>query len=369
MRGIRKFSASCLRSIRTPWQPEAFRLHSRPNSGALGFEGCYFKLVDQGERSPLALVAGLILGRDKHAFVQVLDGATQQSWYHRFPLGEFWASSDRLHFRIGENHFHCGGITLALDRTDDKREHVLRGTVCFSETHRWPVTPLSPGTMGLYSFVPFIPCRHHFVSFNHALSGTLRSTTEELEYGGGRGYLEKTWGSSFPESYWWVQANHFEREDAAVVVALASIPWGPLIVRSLVAAVLVRGRLYRFLSPLGSFIEGVADHGESFAVAVRNLRGDRLELTARKAEVSSLTRLRAPYDGRMTPRVVESMRSTVDVRLIAANGREILCDRGRNACLEMQGEQMAANEILRQVEGGWMGFLPSVVVDASWLMR
>ncbi|MEZ4893124.1 MAG: tocopherol cyclase family protein [Saprospiraceae bacterium] len=32
---------------------------------------------------------------------------------------------------------------------------------------------------------------------------------EELDFTGGKGYMEKDWGRSFPSAYFWMQTNHF----------------------------------------------------------------------------------------------------------------------------------------------------------------
>ena len=57
------------------------------------FEGWYSKLVSADRRARFAVIPGVFLDPqgDGEAFVQVLDGATGESWYHRYDLAEFGA--------------------------------------------------------------------------------------------------------------------------------------------------------------------------------------------------------------------------------------------------------------------------------------
>ena len=65
------------------------------------FEGWYFKLVSADETRRYAIIPGVSLSGDAHAFVQVLDGVTGQSAYHSYPLTDFWASEKDFEVRIG----------------------------------------------------------------------------------------------------------------------------------------------------------------------------------------------------------------------------------------------------------------------------
>ena len=53
--------------------------------GRACFEGWYFKLVDAEGAQPYAIIPGVFLGEDAHAFIQILVGRASTSAYHRFP--------------------------------------------------------------------------------------------------------------------------------------------------------------------------------------------------------------------------------------------------------------------------------------------
>ena len=99
------------------WRPAAYHGHGKTQDF---FEGWYFKLVDATGRQRLAIIPGVFLGkqgRDSHAFVQTLDGATGRTTYHRYPLAAFWAAPDRFDIRVSVlGHIQRGGSPTVTDR-------------------------------------------------------------------------------------------------------------------------------------------------------------------------------------------------------------------------------------------------------------
>jgi hypothetical protein len=108
------------------------------------FEGWYFKLVDATEQHRFAIIPGISLGEEEggpHSFVQVLNGATGQTVYQRYPIGAFSASETRLDIQVGPNRFTEHGMEIDLTGSDLP----LQGRVDFIAPRPWPVTLLSPG--------------------------------------------------------------------------------------------------------------------------------------------------------------------------------------------------------------------------------
>ena len=102
------------RTILTPGSYHG--LHKKPPF----FEGWYYKLVSADEQHKIAIIPGVILGQDAHAFVQVLEGVSGTAVYHRFPVEQFSASPTRLDIQVGENHFDGSGLTLNIDRPEGR---------------------------------------------------------------------------------------------------------------------------------------------------------------------------------------------------------------------------------------------------------
>jgi hypothetical protein len=69
-------------------------------------------------------------------------------------------------------------------------------------------------------------CFHGIVSFGHSLGGTLSVEGKPVDFGGGRGYIEKDWGTAFPAGYVWLNSNHIDTDPRACLIAsVAIIPW------------------------------------------------------------------------------------------------------------------------------------------------
>src|SRR5512143_3003640 len=104
-----------LTHLRAVWRPAMYHGHTKRRNF---FEGWYYKLVDAAEQHIHAVIPGVFLGEapsTAHCFVQVLDGSTGQSTYHRYPLDRFWASDRDLDLRVGPNRFYLDRIQLDID--------------------------------------------------------------------------------------------------------------------------------------------------------------------------------------------------------------------------------------------------------------
>lgn len=322
-----------IQRIKNTWRPENFHYHHRLGRVSDHFEGWYFKLVDPGGVQPYAIIPGVFLGQDRHAFIQVLDGRAGTSGYHRFDVGEFSASRDVFDVRIGPNRFHAGGVELDLDRTDAAGEQRVQASIEVGTWSRWPVTLFSPGVMGPYTFIPFMQCNHGILSMDHGLKGFMNVDGRETRYDGGRGYLEKDWGKGFPEGYVWTQSNHFERPGICVTASVATIPWVTGEFRGFLVGFLLDGVLHRFTTYNGGAIEALTVSETHMHLTIRN-RTHRLEVDSRKGEGALLM---APYERQMLERVAETMMSTIRLRFSTIAGEEVYSGTGENACLEIQG--------------------------------
>ena len=116
--------------------------------------------------------------------------------------------------RWGPNRFSCSGYELDLD--DD--EGRVTGSAKTGPWRSWPVRWTSLGIMGWYRFVPGMVTYHGVLSMDHAVCGPFSIGGETLDLDGGRGYVEKDWGTRFPSSWVWMQTNTFEAEDGSEMV-------------------------------------------------------------------------------------------------------------------------------------------------------
>ncbi len=316
--------------LHTTLHPECY--HGRGQRPPF-FEGWYYKLVDATGEHPLALIPGVFRGRDaseRHAFVQVLDGARGTAHYCRFPESRFAVEPRALDARVANSRFTSERISLDIQEPDCQ----LTGELRLGPLTAWPATAASPGVMGWYAWAPFMQCYHGVVSLDHALEGTLNYNGRALDFSGGRGYIEKDWGRAFPAAWIWMQTNHFAQTEVCLTASIAIIPWLWTSFAGFLIGVWQAGKLHRFTTYTGARIERleVADQHVRWVVSDRKLR---LEIDAKRAAGAELL---GPSQVAMGVRVAETLSSEIGIRLASASGKTLFEGTGRHAGLEVCGD-------------------------------
>ena len=294
------------------------------------FEGWYYKLVSADETHKVAIIPGVILGHDEHAFIQVLDGVSGQTAYHTFSIEQFQAKRAAFGLNIAGNIFDGDHLVLDLKRPEGQ----ISGEIHLGPLQPWPVSLLSPGIMGPYAWVPRMECYHGVLSFDHPLKGSLVLNGEEMNFDSGHGYIEKDWGQSFPAAWVWFQSNHFNNRRACITASVAIIPWLGSAFRGFIVGLWVEGKLYRFATYTEARLESLSILDDRVDWVLRDAHY-RLHLTAIRAQGGLL---RGPNRLDMGKRVLETLNSIVSVQLETLQGRVVFEDNGRHAGLEVMGD-------------------------------
>ncbi len=311
------------RRWRALWNPDMFHGWGKTQNY---FEGWYFKIVDPTEQYVFAVIPGLSRGLDgqHHSFIQVLDGKKSKASYHNFKVADFQPSDQYFAVDLASNHFSATDLQLQLPE--------LKGHLKIKNPHPWPKMWGAPGIMGWYSFVPFMECYHGVVSVHHELQGSLEVHGQIVDFTGGKGYIEKDWGHSFPSSWIWTQTNHFDADrPVSLMASVANIPWIGSHFIGCIVGFLYGDQLYRFATYTGA--KRYAKMEDKTVLLGFKDRKHRLEIIAHQEGGGELV---SPLSGNMTGKVNESMQSTVDVKLYAGEVL-IFAGTGRNAGLEVAG--------------------------------
>jgi tocopherol cyclase len=301
------------------------------------FEGWYFKNVSADEKSCWSFIPGISLTQgDDHAFVQVINGLTGQTLYYRYPAGDFSFLSTGFKICLGGNFFSEKMIVLDLDNGQDQ----FKGEIIFEDSTRYPARISRPGIMGWYRYVPFMECYHGVVSLDHSLKGSITHNLTAYDFFGGRGYIEKDWGSSMPKSWIWMQTNHFEESGTSFMVSVARIPWIGKTFTGFLGFFLHKGKIISFATYTGAIITTLEhDRGEvwlniigkKYLIEIHALQPPRSDGKPREG-------LKAPVFGNMERVIHESIDSTIEVTVTAITGEKIFSGTGRSAGFEMVGD-------------------------------
>jgi len=293
------------------------------------FEGWYYKVINGDESRAFAFIPGIAMDENgkKQAFVQVLDGKRLTADYFKYPAESFTPTKGVFKLQLENNFFSADKISLQLPD--------VSGELQFLNQVPWPSSTLSPGIMGPFSFVPFMQCYHGILSMDHSIEGSLHIKNEEIDFTGGRGYMEKDWGRSFPSAYTWMQSNHFSQEGISMKASVAKIPWLMSSFVGFIAGVYLHDRIiqfttYNFTRLRKSYID------EKKVELVLENNKHRLEVFAARP---AATELASPILGFMDGRIEESMTAVLEVKLVDKKNKKVLLeDSGRNAGLDVGGK-------------------------------
>ena len=298
------------------------------------FEGWYFKCVTADESQKWAFIPGIFKNKDStksHSFVQVLDGNNGSAYYHRYAVDDFQAKDMAFDVQLGKNHFQIDHIQFDID--DDLGK--ITGDLRFIKQNPWEISLFAPGVMGPFGWLPFLECYHGICSLDHSIEGTLNIYGNEIDFSGGRGYIEKDWGQSFPTGYIWQQSNHFESVGTSLTASFATVPNVGRTFAGFIVGLWHDGQLYPFTTYNGTKIEYVRVTDEQVTWALQN-RQYRLEVEATRAEGGLLL---GPEREDMHMRVDETLKSTIQARLIERSNKRVIFEgNGRNAALEVVGD-------------------------------
>ena len=293
------------------------------------FEGWYFKIVSSNQEHALAIIPGIAMDKagNQQAFIQVLDGKKFTADYHTFSADAFIPAPKKFDLLIGTNRFNESMISLDLPG--------LKGELQFEGHVNWPSSWYSPNIMGPFSFFPFMECYHGIVSMNHTIQGSLEIGGSAVDFSGGKGYLEKDWGHSFPSAYIWMQSNHFSNPGISLKASVARIPWMGSKFTGFIAGIWIDDKVIQFTTYNFTQLKKAIPGTNVVEIILENKRY-RLEIDAHRG---SSTALIAPIGGLMDGRVEESMTAEIHVKLIdKKSGEVVLDDVGKTGAIEVAGK-------------------------------
>ncbi len=292
------------------------------------FEGWYFKQVSANLEHVLSVIPGVSLtGNDSHSFIQYINGITGETHYFSFPVSAFQFKRNRFQIEIGTNRFSAQGIELNLQNESIQ----IHGSLQYSKRIEYPSGIVNPGIMGWYSFIPTMECNHAVVTITSEVTGSLTINQSRINFNQGKAYVEKDWGTSFPETWIWLQCNNFMLPETSLMFSVAKIPWKRKFFMGFIAFIAYKGEIIRFATYTNSKILEVSQTMNTLKIRLRN-KHYSLEILSSSQQGGIL---RAPSQGVMNRHIKESIDAEVLINLFDAQGTKIYTDNGKRAGLEI----------------------------------
>lgn len=295
------------------------------------FEGWYYKLVCKNKLNSIAFIPGLSLNKDdSHAFIQVFItnhlSNDLQTTYIRYDLDEFIFDDSNNILSLGHCKFGLDDICIDIS-TDDLK---VNGQVKLSNRVDIQRNIFSPSIMGFFRYIPNMECYHGVVSMTHDLSGSLEVNQQKIDFNDGKGYIEKDWGTSFPNEYVWIQSNHFSDPDTSFMFSYATIPFLGLKFKGFIINLLIKNVEYRFATY--NFSKVVSVDADSNKVTFVIKKGKyKLHVFAKNKETIHLA---SPNMGIMKDKIKEGLSGIVTITLYK-RGKLIYQDTGKQSGLEI----------------------------------
>ncbi len=297
------------------------------------FEGWYYKLVSEDQKTSVAFIPGISKNKDDpHAFIQVFLSTTENGTPHlltdyvRYPIDDFRYSHETFMVGINQNTFTIGSLEIDLKT----RHGHIKGRFKLDGTTPIKTSLVSPNVMGIFGYLSFMECYHGIISMSHHLNGTLYVKDQAIPFDDGKGYIEKDWGRSFPKAYVWIQSNHFTNPKTSFLFSYADIPFIGFTFKGLIVNLLIDDKEYRFATYNGAKVKKEVVTKDRVSYTIKRGR-HTLEV---EAEATNSVDLASPRNGRMIETIKEGLSGVVTIKLYKGSSL-IYEDQGTSAGIEI----------------------------------
>jgi len=281
----------------------------------------------------MSIIPGISLtknGEKQHAFIQIIDGRTAETFYYTYPIEDFSFSKKKFAIRIQNNYFSEDSIVINIQNDSTS----ITGKVLMTNQVKLTKDNKKLNIMGWYKSAPFMQCYHGVVSLNHNLSGELIMNNTIYNFDKGLGYIEKDWGKSMPSAWIWIQSNSFSSPKTSFMLSVANVPWmgssfpgflGFFLHDSIVTSFGTYSRTKLKLESYNSDTIKITISDKEFIYYLETYRN--------KAGI-----LKAPVKGGMDRRIAESIDAQLKLTVTDKKGNVIFEDITSTAGLETVGD-------------------------------
>lgn len=295
------------------------------------FEGWYYKQVTADQQHSISFIPGVsYTQKETHGFIQCihcLPNDQIRTYRINYPIADFSASTNPFQVKLHQSIFSLEKMELAVNSESFSASGRLR----FDALTPIKRSVLCPNIMGITSYLPFMECNHGVISMNHSLTGQLKINGQTLDFNGGKGYIEKDWGRSFPSQYAWLHSNHFTNPTVSLFFSVATIPYLGHSFQGYICNLLVDGKEYRFASYNRSRLALYQLTEQSIRL---KLISPNYQLTI-IGQSPSAQSLAAPKNGQMNKTIKEGLAATIQIQLTDRRNRPILTDISHTGGMEV----------------------------------
>ena len=179
------------------------------------FEGWFQKVYSTKHKWSFIIIYGYATRNayEKFGFIQLLLPNENIKIIY-FPKSEISCDPNRHIIRMGNN----------ILTTEIIRIHSSNLYVHLNLSNNQPIRTFK-NSMGYMYFIPNLPCYHSVLNTSHVVAGEIIYNDDRYSLYNEIGYLEKNWGTSFPETYFWLHAVDPTNVEVSLLFSRAEIKW------------------------------------------------------------------------------------------------------------------------------------------------
>ena len=269
------------------------------------FEGWYCKIQTNKENMAFIPAYHIDNKGNRSASLQIIFDSN--TYYYTFSSLQFFAASDRFAVYLDKSKFWDMGMHLDIEKPNLRLQ---------ADIHYGNLCKVNQDIMGPFSLFQNLECNHGVISMGHTVNGIIiiNGKTKIIH---GMGYLEKDWGSSFPDTYFWTQCLFKNIGRGSIMVSIADIPIKTRIknnkifkFKGCICQICHRKKQYRMATYLGCKI---VKYNESEIIIKQGKKKLIISLypQIRSKDENINGALRAPINGNMQRIIYESISTRV----------------------------------------------------------
>eukprot|EP01083_Nonionella_stella_P202640 740153_1 len=343
------------------------------------FEHWYYKIASK--HIQLAVIPGAYHSpnhKGDYAFIMYV--TPDFCYEYRYSMDQYITAhgdnhtEQQFYIEIGPNNFSRNTLSLHLEPqyihsiqpiTYTNISQVLQLELQFvDQDSGFPISLFQLGAMGFFGWIPFLECYHGVLTMNALVHGTIHwgndavyaySANDDKQVVA-HGYLDTHWGTNVPETWIWIQANHFEKdENVSLTLSLSSVPLlgdSMYTMPGFVSGLYLDQEMYRMSKWTGAIVKTLDieddDEFRTISIEIVNVwKTQRLQVVAvlpnaynmkKEDAMNKYPHLMMPQaDGYRMPMVMHWMNVTVWIRFVDDTKRILFEGESYPATVECQG--------------------------------
>ncbi len=175
------------------------------------FEGYFIKCCNKHEQ--VAIIPAFEVNNHGEVTPSIQILTKGKTIYAPFTTRNFTVAKNYFDVQIADNEFNNKGVKL--DFTSG--EHKVKGSLSFGDFNPIKPTRYAPNIMGPFSYLKFMDCYHFIISTGHLVTGELNIDGKLYTFNNDNCYIEGDYGKSFPDEWFFTQANCFGTKTSAML--------------------------------------------------------------------------------------------------------------------------------------------------------